>query len=271
MPPIFRRGKRFLKRLDLRLPKAERQRAISRMKVEEYIERERIVGRLEEIFLQLFNPDSYARARAANWLSKFGNKKSLIPLIEALRDPISNVRYQAVRALENLNDRRAVRPLIKALKDRDMDVRARATEALASLKDKRAVMPLCRSLKKDELSVRGDAARALGKLGDMRAIKPLTKALLDKPHVMRNAALALEEIAIANSSPALKEKLIFTKVFLEDLPEEKRALIVASFFLGKLPKEEISDTPERKRRLEELKIRAESVTVQQMIRAFTAK
>lgn len=113
-----------------------------------------------------FEPEAhYFRCSAASALGKMGDKRTVEPLIEALRDSFSDVRYHAAGALGEIGDSRAVEPLIEALGDEDYEVRGNAALALGKIEDKRAVEPFIKVLKDKDRGVRMRATEALDQLG----------------------------------------------------------------------------------------------------------
>ncbi|MDI6736139.1 MAG: HEAT repeat domain-containing protein, partial [bacterium] len=80
--------------------------------------------------------------------------------------------------------KKTVEPLIEALKDENEQVRRDAARALADIGDKRAVEPLIEAFKEEEGWNRECIAWQLAKLGDKRAVKPLEEALTDPKNEM---------------------------------------------------------------------------------------
>lgn len=168
-----------------------------------------LVGTLED-------EDYYLRCRAAEILSKIGDKKALEPLTAALKDKDNRVRIAAAWALRNMGEVSAVEPLIEALKDSKAVVRSYVASALGKTGDRKSVEPLIEALKDDkEAIVRSSAAWALGKIRDKRAVGPLMEALKDEDlRVNSRAAGALANIGEPAVEPlikALKDKNSFTQ------------------------------------------------------------
>ncbi len=65
---------------------------------------------------------SMSEKRLLRLLGKLGDKRAVLPLIEALKDEDEDVRKEAAEALGELEDKRAVVPLIEALKDEDVEM-----------------------------------------------------------------------------------------------------------------------------------------------------
>ena len=161
------------------------------------------------------------RVSAAITLGNLGERRAVVPLIDALHDPDNMVWHFATEALGQIGDVRAYVPLVEAFTDPDYhnvartaadsvgrlkgvpldplvtalqhkhrNVRYCAASALYDLNDKRAVDALLSALDDEDWQVRQVAAAALGNLGDKRAIEPLTKALDDAEVSVRSVALA---------------------------------------------------------------------------------
>ena len=161
-------------------------------------------------------------------MGKIGDRRSLLPLLDALSDSSFLVRFYAVEALGNLGDLSAVEPLIPLLKDKAWRIDESAATALGNLGDARAVgplietfqdrdynndaaleslvklgepalLPLFDALKDPNKNVRRNAVEALNKFGDARAIAPLTSVLYDRdPNIGYAARNAIESIRNRN-------------------------------------------------------------------------
>ena len=91
-------------------------------------------------------------------------------------------RCYAARALGTLGDRQSVEPLIDCLRDEDIDVCVDAAEALGRINDISALPSLIESLENDSSGeVCTVVAESLGKLGSPQAEKALTKVILERP------------------------------------------------------------------------------------------
>jgi HEAT repeat protein len=87
-----------------------------------------------------------------------------------------------------LRYKRSIEPLIQALKDENPDIRASAANALGYIGDIRAVEPLILALNDDLREVRMNAAMALGKIGDSRALQPLIRVIKENIHDSQKSA-----------------------------------------------------------------------------------
>jgi HEAT repeat protein len=142
--------------------------------------------------------------------SQSNPEDKLNSLIKKLQSKLPHTRAEAVKELGKIKDPRTVLPLINALKDTDAYVRGQAAWILGEIKDVRAVQPLITTLKDDDyLYVRQEALKALGKIKDVQAIQPLIDALKDEnPEINEEAAMALIGIGAPATEPltrALKE------------------------------------------------------------------
>jgi HEAT repeat protein len=131
-------------------------------------------------------------------------------LIKKLQSKLPHTRAEAIKELGKIKDPRTVLPLINALKDTDAYVRGQAAWILGEIKDARAVQPLITTLKDDDyLYVRQESLKALGKIKDIQAIQPLIDALKDEnSEISEEAATALIGIGAPATEPlnrALKE------------------------------------------------------------------
>jgi HEAT repeat protein len=105
------------------------------------------------------------RSQSARLLGIFHDKKSILPLLEAIADPHWSVRESSENALMNFG-RDAVRPLIEALDSKVWTTRFRAARLLGEIGDAQAVPPLEKLLarKGEKKDVRDVATAALRKL-----------------------------------------------------------------------------------------------------------
>ena len=143
----------------------------------------------------------YSRARAATRLGTLNCKKSVSPLIKALKDPDRFVPTHAAASLGKIADLRAINPLIQMFRGShgevamgsivkigkpavqeliyyvtnfDVHVRRLSIDALGKIKDDSAVESLINSLNDKDSTVRWRAARALGNIGNQKAIEFLS-------------------------------------------------------------------------------------------------
>jgi HEAT repeat protein len=131
------------------------------------------------------------RYEAAKSLGKIEDRRSILPLIDALNDKHVKVREAAAESLRQIGPI-AVEPLIAALNDENPNICHDAIVLLGDIRDSRAVDHLVVVLKNYELwSLRFEAARALGKIKDSRAIEPLIEALNDKDAYVREGVKAV--------------------------------------------------------------------------------
>jgi HEAT repeat protein len=173
-------------------------------------------GDVEGLINALEFKDCTIRKEAAAALKKIGDRRALVPLINALEykewqesySVMGSVRENAAEALGVLRDRKAVEPLIDALNDKDEEVRWKACWALGNIGDKKAVEPLISLLNDERWSVRRYAASALGKIGDSQAVESLIYTLNDDEwHVRKYAADALGNIGDEKAVDSLVDAL----------------------------------------------------------------
>jgi HEAT repeat protein len=154
------------------------------------------------------NLSAETRTSACWAMAQLGDKRAVLILIGALKDPEAGVRQEAARSLGVLGSKRAVRPLIGALRrDAAVEVRAAAAYALGLLGDKRALNFLVSALcnQDEDPKVRGLAAEALADLRDRKAVPALIAALGDAVVDVRFwAAFALGELGDRRALPALR-------------------------------------------------------------------
>lgn len=150
---------------------------------------------LPALIKALKDRDENVRLQAAFGLGCTGHKRTVEPLIHALKDKSLHVRSNAAEALQKVEGP-PLDPLIESVKDEDKFVRSVAASCLGRAADKRAAAePLIQALEDESQDVRYSAARALGKIGDMRAVEPLIDILEDRNKSVRaQAAEALGEI-----------------------------------------------------------------------------
>jgi len=87
----------------------------------------------EKVIASLKSEDDEVRADAVCGLAGITDKRVILPLVSALRDPAVSVRRCAARSLGRSESTIAVQPLIDALSDSDRGVRDSAAESLGHL------------------------------------------------------------------------------------------------------------------------------------------
>ena len=153
------------------------------------------LGRICQIpeLIQLGNDSALLRQKAAVALGGLGDKRTVQPLVAALRDSNRKVRKCAARALRKLGEP-AVVSLVAMLRDERRDARRRAALALAKDGGELALESLTIALHDEQRYVRETALEALAKLGNP-AVKPLVIALRSHdPELRISAAEALRRI-----------------------------------------------------------------------------
>lgn len=137
-----------------------------------------------------------------------GDRLSLIPVFQALKERNPRQRYVAAMTLMHIQDANAVDPLIEALDDMDSRVITFAISALGRLGDARAVQPLLHLLKVGNQGHRVLAARALGLIRNTSAEPILILALKDEDAEVRLSAIeALGNCGSSKSAKSLVEVL----------------------------------------------------------------
>ena len=128
-------------------------------------------GVLEVARRRLKDPSRDVRVQCARLLGGFQDKKSILPLLQAMADPHWSVRESAELALLNFG-RDAVDLLIEALKSRSWTTRFRAARLLGETGDSKAVSPLKNALDRrgERKDVRKVAQTSLEKLESI--VKP---------------------------------------------------------------------------------------------------
>jgi HEAT repeat protein/DNA-binding MarR family transcriptional regulator len=139
------------------------------------------------------------RSSAATALGRIGSEFAIQPLIECLKDEANNVRGSAVAALGQIGSELTVQPLIECLKDEANNVRGNAVAALGRIGSELVVQPLIECLKDEANNVRGNAVAALGRIGSEFAIQPLIECLKDEANNVRDSAVT----ALTRIDPAL--------------------------------------------------------------------
>jgi hypothetical protein len=87
----------------------------------------------EKVIASLKSEEDEVRADAVCRLAGITDKRAILPLVSALRDPAVSVRKCAARSLGRSESTTAVQPLIDALSDSDRGVRDSAAESLGHL------------------------------------------------------------------------------------------------------------------------------------------
>ena len=140
------------------------------------------------------------RRSAADALGLMKSRRSVPPLLRALRDPNMVVRRSASLALLRLRATESVAPIANLLRDDSGGVRVMAANVLGRFADRAAAPALIRAMRDEKWYVRQAAARALGELRDPRGVPALRKARTDaRPAVARAAGEALSAISLRTS------------------------------------------------------------------------
>ena len=158
------------------------------------------------------NQKKIVRRSAAYALGRLGDKQSVQPLLDVLKDEDPRVRLEAAFALGYLGDPRSMKPLVAALKDENWQVRWNAVVALGALGNKGATETLLEMLNgghvrnSEEGNFRNMLISTLGQLGDDRAVQPLIAVLRNKKryfnddtgesygYIRKNAAITLGQL-----------------------------------------------------------------------------
>jgi len=157
------------------------------------------------------------RSGAADALEAMG-PAAVEPLIRVLESSESeNARVNAASILGDIGDKRAVVPLINALKDGSKNVRAAAAESLGTLKDRRATLPLMEALKDSDPVTRVNAATALGTIADKTATQALINVVMDKTEREQVRTAAITSLGVSNNEPA-QETLV--KVLIDEYEKD---------------------------------------------------
>jgi len=165
-----------------------------------------------------------ARVNSASVLGTIGDKRAVMPLINALKDQNKNIRAVSATSLGILKDRRALTPLIEALNDNDLVTRTNSATSLGLMVDKTATQPLLKILtNKDEREkLRTTALDSLGLIKDTVAMEPILKVLIDeyeKDGIRKSAATAMrlmENVYPSESLIALLKGEMVYPIFVSD-------------------------------------------------------
>ncbi len=186
---------------------------------------------VEGLIATLSNPNENetTRVSAASALGAIGDKRAVVPLINALKDPNKNVRATSALSLGMLKDRRALIPLMDALNDSDIVTKTNAASSLGLLADKTAVQPLLNILvdKNEREKVRTTALDSLGLIKDTTALEPILKILIDeyeKDGIRKSAATALRLMENSYPSEALIALLEGDMVYPIYMPEKGKVI-----------------------------------------------
>lgn len=148
----------------------------------------------------LHSPEVEQRRQAVSELSHLENPRTIVPLVEALKDNDEGVVNLAVEALAKLGEP-AVNSLLTALSGSE-HTRWAATRTLGQIWGLADIVGLGDS---ENGIVRQIAALGLGRLGDIRAVEPLIAALKDsEAEVQRSADWALMELVMELENTALR-------------------------------------------------------------------
>ncbi|HGE71078.1 TPA: hypothetical protein ENX78_09605 [Candidatus Poribacteria bacterium] len=175
------------------------------------------------------NESETARVSSASALGTIGDKRAVIPLINALKDGNKNVRAISASSLGILRDRRALMPLIDALNDSDIVVKTNSAASLGLIADKTATQPLLKILvdKNEREKVRTTALDSLGLIKDTTTLEPILKILIDeyeKDGIRKSAATALRLMENPYPSEALIALLRGDMVYPIYMPEKGKVI-----------------------------------------------
>lgn len=165
----------------------------------------------------LKNEDALVRSGAAGALGGIGDKQAIPSLIELLKDENPEVCIAAAFALWELGDNQGVPLLIEILKKGNAHLKNSVIWRLARIGDKSVVSVLIDLLKNDKSGeVRANAVQALGGLGDGSVVSVLIESLTKdrNENVRRNAVLALGQLNAKSTVPILIEVLQKDEDFL---------------------------------------------------------
>lgn len=165
---------------------------------------------LDELFVQLSDPDFKVRKVAAEALGNYRASRAIEALAEVQNDEYLLVRLAAVAALGKIGGSRVVPHLIRALKDPDYDVRSVAAQGLALSPDPVAVESLAEVLEQhrrpEDAPTRRAVAEALGNIGGAQVVDALLATLHDEDRAVGAiAAKALQRIR----DPRIMERAVF--------------------------------------------------------------
>jgi len=155
-----------------------------------------VISWLKKVPFRDTNPQHRAPGQTAppsydDWLREGkrirGVKPVLIKLLNS-RDRRTDPA-QVAHALGRLGDKSSVPPLVNALRDEDMWVRTEAAASLGRIGDPAAVDALCRvATEDDDHNVRANAVLALGSFQGAKVREYLERALRDKHGFVRKLA-----------------------------------------------------------------------------------
>jgi HEAT repeat protein len=172
------------------------------------------------------------RERAALAIGRMGDRRAVMPLLDALKDP-SGPQLQIVWALGKLDDERAVLPLInflvKADQQRILYVGSEAVSALSKINSSKSLDPLLSVIKnkKNSLKLRRVSIGLVGRLADVRAVPVMIAVLKSVRHervgIRHPFLYALGDIMDENAVDTLLDFLPvadtdFQKDILDNLP-----------------------------------------------------
>lgn len=188
----------------------------------------------EQLIARLAHPDSNRRWDAVSALGASGDKRAVLPLMEALEKDMkqrTGIAMAIIPVLGQLRDERAVPLLLKALTKMDEDWLGReaAARALGEIGSTEAVPDLIRAAWLPE--TRSAAIEALAVIGDPRATDVMLSALSEQEDPEAREAAVEGLIHIGEPAvPALIDKL--NTRYKEYLDYHERAL--AAKILGKI-------------------------------------
>lgn len=183
-----------------------------------------VFGALDPLIAALQEEDFALIAASARALAQTGDRRAVVPLIQALGQllprhmayvshaqatgnpelqnaptvleipPTSGAIGTIIAALGTLGDKRAVEPLIDVLRvvvqpeyvEQSRSFVSNLIEVLAAFRDQRAIEPLISCLHPSRLYVRREAVEALVRLGATQAVEPLIACLQDEGTLYRS-------------------------------------------------------------------------------------
>lgn len=148
------------------------------------------------------------RAGAARRLGESGDRRALLPLVEAARSTEPALAQAALGALGRLGDARAVPPLVALLGTTSGRTRYAVLAGLAALRDESSVDPVAALLSDPDPSARQLAVRALGWIAPDDLFTRLSPALGDPLEEVRAEVLAVVSQSRAPTRVAALQKAL---------------------------------------------------------------
>ena len=144
--------------------------------------------RATEVLITELDRGRINRELVLSALSRAGDQRALVPVLDLLSDPDASVRLHAMRALQPMltHDSMAADVLVDRLSDRNIEVRVLAAQYLGLMGAKVAVPELSNLAEASQKNrLRAAAIEALGDIKDKRATKVLIKILREGPSSLR--------------------------------------------------------------------------------------